>query len=216
MQSVLIVNTAAASYDLTLLATVKAEIGLTTTAEDTKLATWIKQASGACAAYCNRVLIAETVTETFRNKTSYPLRNDSFRNVDKIVLVRNPVVSITSIVLDGVTLVADVDYQLDPAEGIIYRLDPSNDSLSYWYFKKLVVTYSGGYVLGTTLETNIERACISYVVMLRSSAGRDASVKQESIPGVLETQYWVGGIGENGALSPDVTALLDPYRNVSI
>lgn len=215
MQSVLIVNTPATSSDLTILANVKAELSLITTAEDVNLATWITQASGACAAYCNRTFGLETVTETFRNRFSYIYRQFDNR-VEKILLVRNPVVAINSIVQDGTPLVQDVDYQLDPEEGILYRLDPTTDAITHWGFSKLVVNYSGGYQLIGSLPYNVERACITQVKAIRGNASRDQQVKSETIPGVLTTAYWSAGANENGALEPEVTALLDPFRNVSV
>jgi hypothetical protein len=217
MQSVLIVNTAATTYDLTTLAAVKSELNLVTTAEDAKLSTWISQASNACASYCDRVFGQETVTETFRQKFSYPLRSSQqTRGLETMLLTRTPVSAIVSITQDGTLLTQDVDYQLDPAEGILYRLDSTTDTLMSWYFGKLTVNYTGGYALVGSLPHNIERACISTVVSFRAASGRDSTVKQESIPGVLETQYWVGGIGDNGTLTPDVTALLDPFRNIGV
>lgn len=213
MQSVLVVNTAAVSKDLTTLATVKAECGITDTSEDANIETWIDQASDACAAYCNRVFGQETVTETFRNRFNFVYRHEN--KLPSILLQRNPITAIT-VTEDGTVLVQDVDFQLDGTEGIIYRLDPNTDALTNWSFNKLVVNYTAGWLLMGTLPFNIERACISQVVNTRASAGRDNTVKQESIPGVLETQYWVGTIGQNGALTPDVTALLDPYRNIGV
>jgi hypothetical protein len=213
MQSVLIINTPATTYDLTTLATVKAELGLATTAEDVNLATWITQSSNACAAYCDRVFGEETVTETFRNRFNFVYRHEN--KLPSILLKRNPITAIT-VTEDGTPLARDVDFQLDPDEGIIYRLDSNSDALTSWSFNKLVVNYTGGYALVGNLPHNIERACISQVVNTRASAGRDNTVKQESIPGVLETQYWVGTIGQNGALTPDVTAMLDPYRNIGV
>jgi hypothetical protein len=215
MQSVVLtVVTPAPSFDLTTLATVKAELGLLTTAEDVNLALWITQASAACAAYCNRVFASETVIETFRNRFNFRFRNDSTNRVDAIRLERYPVTSIVSMTEDAIPLVVDVDYQLDASTGMMYRLDATNDAIMQWDFQKLAVQYAGGYALLGALPYNIERACITAVEVFRSSAARDARVKQESIPGVLETQYWVGASGDDGALPPDVTAMLDPFRNV--
>lgn len=216
MISVLTINTPATTYDLTTLATVKAELGLTTTAEDVNLATWITQASAACAAYCNRVFGLETVTEVFRNKFLYPFRNDNYRNIVSVMLTRTPLVSMLTLTQDGVVLVQDVDFQLDKEEGLIYRLDPSDDSLTNWYFQKLTANYTGAYALVGSLPHNIERACITQVQAIRASASRDPSVRSENIPGVLSTTYWTAQPGDNGALEPAVTALLDPYRNVSV
>lgn len=214
LQSVLIVNTPATSSDLTILSNVKAELGLTITAEDANIETWIDQASAACAAYCNRVFGLETVTETYRNRFNFIYRHEGA--IEKIILVRVPVVSVISIVEDGTALVQDVDYELDPEEGILYRLDPSSDSLIRWSFNKLTINYSGGYLLIGSLPFNIERACITQVKAIRGNAARDPQVKSETIPGVLTTAYWSAGANENGALEPEVTSLLDPYRNVSV
>lgn len=215
MQSILIVNTAAVSKDLTILANVKAECGITGTAEDANIETWIDQASSACSSYCNRVFGKETVTETFRNRFSYLDRNAN--RADSILLSRNPVTAIISVTQDNTLLTQDVDYELDPTEGILYRLDSNQNSIQ-WSFSKLAVNYTAGWDLLGTLPQAIERACISHVKALRSSADRDPNVKQESIPGVLETSYWIGGPpgSTTGALSTEVTGLLDPFRNVGV
>jgi hypothetical protein len=212
MKSVIIVNTVADSYDLTVLATVKAELGLTTTAEDANIETWIDQASGACATYCKRVFGLETVTETFRNRFSYVYRQQN--RLDSIRLDRIPVVSVISVVEDTVTLVQDTDFWLDPDEGLLYRLD-ANQNIVQWQFTQLVVNYSGGYELVGGLPQNVERACIIQVQAIRASAIRDPNVKSENIPGVLQTVYWQPAKGDDGFLDPGVTALLDPYRNLS-
>jgi hypothetical protein len=72
MNSILTVTTPASSYDLTALATVKTELGITDNTENDKLRTWITQASIIAASYCRRVFARETLTETFR-----PARNCS-------------------------------------------------------------------------------------------------------------------------------------------
>ena len=51
-----------------MLATVKAELGITDRSEDENLARWIKQASDAVSKHCNRVFAQETLSETFRLK----------------------------------------------------------------------------------------------------------------------------------------------------
>jgi hypothetical protein len=213
MQTVLIVNTPADSSNLTDLATIKAELGITDTSEDTNLTTWIAQASASCAAYCDRVFGLEVVTETFRNRFSFVYRTEN--RVDSIRLARNPVVTITSIVCDTVVLVQDVDYELDPVEGILYRLD-GFDNIIQWCFAKLVINYSGGWALIGTLPLNIERACIVQVKSIRSDATRDTSVKSESIPGVLSTTYVTSNNTDSVSLDPIAAGFLDPYRNIGV
>ena len=62
----LTVTSPASTFDLALLASVKSELSITDRSEDANLARWIGQASTAIAAYCNRVFVTETVSETFR------------------------------------------------------------------------------------------------------------------------------------------------------
>ena len=49
----------ASSFDLTVLATVKAELGIADRASDAALAGYIKQASEVVAKFCNRVFALE-------------------------------------------------------------------------------------------------------------------------------------------------------------
>lgn len=92
----LTVVTPAQSYDLTVLATVKAELGITDRSEDENLTRWIKQASDVIAKYCNRVFAQETVSETFRLAT----------RESNLLLSRYPVVSIAAVQETGETLAA--------------------------------------------------------------------------------------------------------------
>lgn len=213
MQSIVNVVTPAASYDLTDTATVKAELGITDSAQDAQLAGWITQASGEIASYCNRVFLKETLKETFRVLFVRGLQR---QRLEEIVLSRSPVASIASVVLDNTeTLVSGTDYESDLAEGKLYRLD-GNGYAVRWYFGRLEVNYDAGYDFAK-LPAPLVRACVSLVKILRSGSTRDPLVKSENVPGVGQTDYWVGGIpGTVGNLPPDIQAMLDPYRNVSV
>lgn len=204
MKSALTVITPADSVDLTILANVKAELGITSTDEDANLETWIDQASGMITAACNRVFGKETVRETFR---AY--------NVERICLQRNPVTSITSVVEDGVTLVENTDFVVDYDSGIITRL--CGDYETRWNFRTLVITYAAGYDLLGTLPIAIERATITMVKQFRSAAARDPLLKSEEIPGVLSQTFWVGGTGDrSNGIPHEVETMIAPYRNIAI
>lgn len=204
MKSALTVITPADSVDLTILANVKAELGITSTDEDANLETWIDQASGMITAACNRVFGKETVRETFR---AY--------NVERIRLQRNPVTAITSVVEDGVTLVENTDFVVDYDSGIITRL--SGDYETRWSFRTLVITYAAGYDLLGTLPIAIERATITMVKQFRSAAERDPLLKSEEIPGVLSQTFWVGGTGDrSNGIPHEVETMIAPYRNIAI
>jgi hypothetical protein len=209
MQSIVNVVTPASSYDLTDLATVKAELKITDGTQDTQLSAWITQASGEIASYCNRKFLKETIKQTFRVLFVRGLQRERF---EQIVLARSPVSAISSVVMDSNTL-DTTDYEYDD-EGILYRVDSGHNVR--WFFERLEVTFDAGYDFAK-LPAPLGRACISLVTMLRSNSARDPLVKQESVPGVGEVQYWVGGIpGTVGNLPPDIQAMLDPYRSVSV
>jgi hypothetical protein len=201
MNSILTVTTAAETQDLTILATVKAEFGITDTSEDAKLATWIKQASGMIAVYCNRVFGFETVSEAFRLDTGYA----------RLRLARFPIAAITSVTEDGEVLDTS-DYEIDSEAGLLMRL--SEDELWSWPATKITVAYSAGYELLDGLPQDIERACITLVRHLRASSTRDPMAKREEIPDVRTVDYWVGQVGKSGSMPPDVAAILDFYRPV--
>lgn len=212
MKSVLTVLTAADSQDLTILANVKAELGITDTTEDTNLEAWIDQASSVIAGECNRNFGEETIKETWRISLQW---NRQWYEPERVILDRTPVTSITSVVENGLTLVAGTDYEFDPVTGTLTRL--CGDFARRWFFRTLVITYVAGYQLLGTLPQAIERATISMVKQYRSAASRDPMLKSEDIPGVLTQTFWVGSTGEkSNGLPPDVETLIAPYRQIAI
>jgi hypothetical protein len=200
MNSILTVVTAAESQDLTRVATVRDELGISND-NDELLERLVHEASAACASYCDRVFGQEDVTEVFRPTSSQ----------DSIRLHRYPVSEVTEVVEDGTTLDAD-EYEVDGPTGVLYRME--DDERSIWPGVKIEVSYTGGYELLDDLPRDIERACIELVKAWYFSARRDPMVRQSDIPGVMSESYWVGSIG-TGALPPNVTALLDKYRTFS-
>lgn len=200
------VSTAAASFDLTVLATVKEELAITDTDADAKLTRLIAMSSAAVEKYCNRVFAQETLIDTFR------LNDDGA--VPCLLLSRMPVSSISSVVEDGTTLTA-ADYELVAAKGELWRVD-SDDEQQNWENAKIVVTFVAGYELLDGLPQDVERAAIELVKQGWFALSRDPLVKSEDVPGVLSTAYWVGEMGDNGAVPPHAASLLDKYRIIPI
>lgn len=203
----LTVITAAATNDLTTLATVKQEFGITGTSEDVKLARWITTASAKIATECNRVFGKEQVSEQFRVWC--------WKNV--IVLKRRPVTSIVSITENDIVLTT-TDYELDLDLGLLYRL--RGGQRCHWVWGKLVVVYFGGYVLLDGLPYDLEQACIKLVGHYRLTADRDPFIKGENvdIPGVRSKniEWWVGSLAagtDTRALPPEVLDLLEKFRD---
>lgn len=208
------VSVAAASKDMTLKATVKAELGITVTTYDDLIDVMIQQASAAIVSYCNREFASETVVSLFRldrRATSY----SSWRAVETLMLERVPVTSITSVDEDGTTLTAD-DYEVDAATGFLWRLD-GDDNRSCWSATKITVTQVGGYVMLTTLPQDLERACLDLVKSRWFARARDPMVKAAEVPGVLSEQYWIGDApGTGDGIPASIQLLLDPYRRIVI
>lgn len=203
MHKTLTVITPASSLDLTVLATAKVHLDVTGTTLDTKIQNWIKQASDAIASECDRVFGKETIKETLYLTGT----------MDKIVLERTPVASITSVVVDGVTIDA-ADYTVHKGMGLLSRL--SSDVLTCWSGNKIEVTYVGGFELLSELPYDVERACLSLISHYYSAGGRDPLAKRIEIPDVQTVDYWVGSVGQAGQLPPDVVTLIAPYRRWSV
>lgn len=199
----LVVVTAASTHDLTTRDALKRDLRITASTWDDLLDDLIHRSSAVCATYCNRVFARETVTETFWLEGK----------IDTLNLARFPNIAIASLIEDDAALVAS-DYAVDEQSGSLWRV--SAGARIKWDASKIVVTYAAGYELLDDLPRDIEEACIRQSRVTWYAGGRDPLVKAEEVPGVSNVQYWVGGVGEPGTLSPDVTALLDPHRNPAI
>lgn len=191
-----------AQKQMTTLAAVKAELGIVDGSEDAALTSFIEQASQVITSECCRILASESVTETiYTDFWATTLR-----------LSRYPVSAIASVSECGVALTAGDDFIVDTAAGAMLRVDASGRIVS-WGVGKIVITYTAGYALEAETPSDLQRACLSLVKIMRSSASRDPFMKSEEIPGVRITDYWVGAIG-NGALPADISGMLARYKRV--
>jgi uncharacterized phiE125 gp8 family phage protein len=211
MDTIVIVTSPASSRDLTRLDTVKDELDIADDESDAKLTRWIREASGAIESYVGRVLAEETVVQTFRLEH----RLHEARKHEPLALQRYPVTAIAAVVDPfGTTLVQDTDYELDPTTGLLWRLGGARRIR--WVPGKTVVTYTAGYALLDGLPFPIEQACLTLLKHRWAAKTRDPMVKSEETVGVERMDYWVGQVGDNGALPPEVTGLLDPFREVRV
>lgn len=205
MKSIATVTGANSNKALATLARVKSELGITGSTNDALLTSKILEASSDIEGHLARTLRKETISELF-----WGLRGCA----DALILDRNPVASITSVTVDDVLLDAS-EYRLDGAAGLLYRL--SDGSPSKWSFGKAVtVVYIAGFKMpdegsDTDLPPALQAACVELVSSYWASRGRDPSVREEDIPGVLRTVYWVGGAGE---LPPSVETKIGPWRKL--
>lgn len=210
MHSALEVITPASCLDLTVLATAKAELGIpdSDTSQDARIGVLIKQASSIVANYCDQQFGAEEVQEIFW--TDYPAEwTRSF------LLSREPVITIDSVIIDG-ALIDPSGYRL--ARGnYLNRLSPIGIlGLGQWtWTSEAIIQYTAGYVLLDNLPYGIERAALSLIKEFHFATGGDPHIRSEEVPGVRTVTYDVTSIGDagRGMLSPEVTALLAPYKN---
>ncbi len=201
--SLLTVLTPASSRALTTLTTIKDEIGITDDSADARLQRWIDDESERIETYLGRVLASETVRETFR-LTGAP---------GCLRLARRPVTAITSIAVDGVMLASD-QYEIDATAGLFYPI--SGEQRVRWFACTVIVTYTAGYTSIGALPRPIETACIGLLRHRWAARDRDPMLRSLAIPGVVTEQYWVGATGDDGAMPPEIAALLDPFRTVTV
>lgn len=205
MQLLTTVIDQAKSYNLTSLINVKAELSITDTNSDTLLNRYITSASAAAAQYCNRVFVVESIQDQFcgvRDTVLFRARHGVLQ------LSRWPISGITSVVVNSVTLVENTDFITDAINGQLTRLDSSGQRTS-WCGLSITVNYNGGF---DVIPSDVEDAVIRMVTKRYRAKGRDATLKQESIPGVIERQFWIATGTDAGNMTPDITDILDNYR----
>jgi hypothetical protein len=203
LNSLLTVTVPATVTALTDLASARAELDLTPPENPGYLQAQVNAASAAIASWCGRVFSRETVQEVFRPEAY----------LAPLILARTPVVSIASVVEDGVTL-PSTEYEVEGESGLLWRL--SDDARVDWRARKITIIYTAGYLLpeqaGRTLPHDIQRACILMVAAQYNAKGRDPMLRSESAQDVGQVSYLDPRAGMEG-MPPQAAALLAPYRS---
>lgn len=214
MRSSLAITTAAANLALLSIEDMREAAGITGSGSDPVLTAMGLRLAAAVTTECNiaigagapPTLLRETVTETFRD-VGAPV----------LMLARRHEISITSVVVDGVTLDA-ADYEVDPESGILTRL--SADEPIGWSARKVVVVYAAGF---TTVPGDLAMTMMDFFRLAWLEKGRDPSVKgvEIDVPDVerIRTDYWVGSIpgqSSEGAVPDVVAGQLSRFRNMVI
>ena len=224
VDSILTVNTPASTqegyaqpYDLTTLTDAKAELSITNTNYDARLAKWITQSSLRIMSYTRRVFAIESVTELFR----FPLwrRPSPFMPAtDELVLKRWPINTLEtlSVVEDANSpLTINVDFEVDPDGAILWRLDQLGQRI-HWNTQTVTVEYQNGFSTGDVRWNDLELACLILLKQRFNEQGtRDPNLRQETIVGVVERQWWVPG-EKQSAMPLEVQDLLQPYCGVLV
>jgi hypothetical protein len=91
---------------------------------------------------------------------------------------------------------------------MLRRLTDDNETV--WPGCKIVVTYSAGW---QTVPDDLKLAAVKLAAVLWSEGERiDPNLKRESIPGVIDREYWVAPSGDT-LIPQEVLDLLAPYMN---
>lgn len=202
MRAILEIITPATTQDLTILATVKAELGITDTASDTQLAVYIAQASAFVASITGRVFGAETVRETIY------LEGEAVR---AIVLRRRPITDVAEVLENGIAL-SGADFVVDNDKAILHRL--SSGTLSYWGSgnSPISVEYTAGYTLLGALPMPIERATIDLIKGYYYGSGdRDPRIRSETTNDLDSVTYFDGASAEAA-----VREMLSPFTDIVV
>lgn len=206
MPSLLTIITPATATALTDAGAVQAELNQAGVEDIVYLQQQIGAASAAIVSWCGRVFAREVLSEMWRDVCWQ----------ESLSLARLPVVSIASVVADGVTLSAS-DYECDMQAGQLYRL--SSDQRTRWNARKVTVQYTAGYLLpgvtGRTLPHDVQRACTLMVAAQYNARGRDPLLRSESAQDVGQVSYLDPRAGME-AMPPQAAALLAPYRVITV
>lgn len=207
---------------LTSLATMKDELGITDSSEDTRLERYINAASRMIASFCAR---------TFEYNAAI-VEKRAGRGDVYLLLARPPVWSVASVTFDG-SAVDSASYEIhDTQAGELYSLygwlwttnrnigvaqDPAPGNERNLF----TVTYAGGWqtpaqspVSGVdALPVDIEQACIALVSFLRGRRGADLSVQAESLMSYSVT-YGAPAGADTGGIPGPIAAMVAPYRHL--
>lgn len=186
--------------------TVRDELGLSGTTDQAKIERYINVASERIAQYCNRVFRwSSGITENVAGFGAIHLR-----------LSRTPLLTITSVKIDG-TLLAVGEYAIDDAAaGLLVRKTGVDGVARAWPWtthrrpdiaqdpfpgaeeKLIEVVYTGGYVTDVqkgsggapsvrTLPFDLEQACVDLAVIAYRRKGEAQDVVSESVQGASIT-----------------------------
>jgi hypothetical protein len=194
---------------LIALADLKAILGITDGANDALLGNIIQRGSDAIARFYNRVFAQRTIVETLPGTGGQLLK-----------LKFSPVVTLTSIGLEGETVDPDTYTLTEPDAGIVF-------CETYWAYTGHKYSYTATYVHGYNLPEmsgadplpyDIQQAALELCKGMWLARQRDPSVSMESVPDVYTVQY--GGNGGKGAvvgaIPPNVQELLLPYKEFKL
>jgi hypothetical protein len=190
--------------DYCTLSDVKTYIGTAQTTDDTLISNLIPRASARIDAFCQRTFIARTETRYF----------DATADVqDRTLLVDDDLLAVTTLTNGDGTVLTASDYILLPSNatpkyGIMLK-SSSGHSWTYTTDPENAISIAGswGYKTGTVPPDDIKHAATRLT---------DWFYKQRSAPFETTGLPELGQIVVPSDMPPDISALLDPYRRLTL
>lgn len=182
--------------DLCTLATAKTWLGITTSAQDAALGRQITVFSRVITDYLARPIARATVTE-----------RRSGHGGTTLVLHNYPILSVTSVTIDGVAVPAS---STPGATGYWYG-EQAIDLAGYSFARgreNVVIVLTAGYA---SVPGPVEQALLTCLQGVQGQQQRDPNITGESVPGVYSASYAGTGTGRQ-AIPPLAVELLEPYR----
>jgi len=130
------------------LSDVKRYLNITSTASDDELRQFILEATDIAEPLVNQKLRRDSFSEKYT------------ATEDSIMLIKQPVVSVTSLVENGVTLTENVDFYVNYRAGLVYRGDTT--MRRFWRSGQNNITVN--YVAGKTDPSPVEQLLIKEIV----------------------------------------------------
>lgn len=219
------VTTAATTKQLTTVARVKEDLGITAPTFNTLISRKIDQASAMIVRACRQELARQVYSETIKG-----------RGGNILTLDRTPIVSVASVSYKGVALPA-ASYNIEDAEaGFLFNGNGWNDS-AYRSFglsgaaedasrkAEYTVVYTAGFwlpgmtgtVVAPTLPEEIEYETCELAKMLYLSKDRDQSIQSESVVNVGSVTYRSAEAGvSSGTIPASIIGAIAPWIRTSV
>lgn len=182
-------------------------IPLDDTTHDAALAQSIDAVSRAVNNYCDRVFAVQGYRDQLRDACGWLGEPVITRQYP--IVVNSEGVPLVEITENGGVL--DPTYlEVYPETGAIYRLDGSGGQYA-WGVSLLVIDYTAGF---TTIPSDVQGAALEWLTVRWGSAGRDPSLRSETIPDLITQVYNTSGdtSGSAGSIPAGTRDLLEPYR----
>ncbi|MFL7901570.1 hypothetical protein ACJ41P_10585 [Azospirillum argentinense] len=217
----LTVASAVADRSLVALATVKAELGITDTTNDTLLTRWIKELSDNVCEVCavapdqmgRRTFLTEAVTISYRSQEVPDVLDPA-----PLILPWRAPLDIDTVTVDGTSLTVADDVELEPMAGLLWRLS-SSGCRTRWERGRVVITGSGGWLQGdmpAALSSAVTDA-VRYRWFAHTRGDGDPLLRSYENPDV-EKMAWMDAdkLETVNGLPAAVVGRLAPYTNMVI